>query len=223
MRRHYGLYLVARHPSSLRLFEAKFLMNALKYSMSFTTGGLFLAESVLMASSFLQSRDWQSTIEVARKGAAFSSMKPKSMQRAGREIANRLTNLDDDQLAFLVETPSRTDQAALLWLAICRTYRLIREFAVEVIVEKYEARQKQLSKERYDSFVHDKGEGDAWLAARSASTIERSRQVVFKMMREAGVLDDRQEICRLPLSPSLRRLLANVPQDHAVFPGGVRP
>jgi hypothetical protein len=123
---------------------------------------------------------------------------------------------------FLAETSSRNDQAALLWLAVCRTYRLIREFAVEVIVERYEARQRHLPKERYDSFVHDKGEWDGWLAARSVSTIQRSRQVLFKMMREAGLINETQEIQRLAISPALRRLLEEVPQDHGVFPGGVR-
>jgi len=192
------------------------------YSMSFTTGGLFLNESVRLAEAYRSLGDWQSAIIELTENATFAASKRKSMQRVGREIVNRLATLRVSEREFLVVSTSRTDQAALLWLAICRAYRLIREFAVEVVVERYDARQRHLPKERYDSFVHDKGEEDEWLAARSGSTIQRSRQVLFKIMREAGLINEVQEIQRLALSAPLRRLLEDVPQDHAVFPGGVR-
>lgn len=197
-------------------------MTASTYSVSFTTGGLFLNESVKLAMAYQRLGGWQSAIVDLSQNAAFSASKGKSMQRVGREIANRLVTLRDLEFEFFIETHSRPDQAAVLWLAICRAYRLIREFAVEVVAERYDARQRHLPKERYDSFVHDKGEEDEWLAARSASTIQRSRQVLFKIMREAGLINEAQEIQRLALSASLRRLLEDVPQDHAAFPGGVR-
>lgn len=192
-----------------------------RYSISFTTGGLLLPESIELARNFLRTGDWQASIVQAASNHAFASSKAKSMQRVGREIANRLSKLSEREMQYLVETNSRSDQAAMLWVATCRTYRLVREFAIEVVSEKFAAFQREISPERYDIFVHDKGEWNEWLAARSASTIERSRQVLFKIMREAGLLDSQRQICRLPVSPALRTLLESVPEDHALFPGGL--
>lgn len=197
-------------------------MMSPRYSMSFTTGGLLLPESIELARNFLRSNEWQSAIAETASGYVLSSGKPKSMQRVGREIANRLATLSIAELQFLTDTSSRSDQAALLWLAVCRTYRLVREFAIEVVSERFNSFQRELLPERYDSFVHDKSEWDEWLAARSPSTIERSRQVLFKIMKEAGVIDEHRQICRLPLSPALRLLLERMPDDIAVLPGGFR-
>ena len=197
-------------------------MKAARYSLSFTTGGLFLHESVQIAAAFLEHRDWQNAIDTAVGNSAFSPDKAKSMQRVGREIANRLANLETPELEFLVNTASRSDQSAMLWLAVCRTYRLVREFAVEVVSERYESGRRDLPRERYDIFVHDKGEWDEWLAARSPSTVERSRQVLFKIMREAGLLDEQHQISPLATSLALRRLLDRAPMDRGVFPGGLR-
>lgn len=197
-------------------------MMGSRYSMSFTTGGLLLPESIDLARNFLRLNEWQPAIAETASGYVFSSGKPKSMQRVGREIANRLATLSIAELQFLTETSSRSDQAALLWLAVCRTYRLVREFAIEIVSERFNSFQRELLPERYESFVHDKSEWDDWLAARSPSTIERSRQVLFKIMREAGVIDEQRQICRLPLSPALRLLLERTPEDIAVLPGGLR-
>ena len=111
---------VARHPSSLRLFRP-FLMNT-KVQHVVYNGGLFLAESVQMASSFLQSRDWQSTIDVAR-GRCVLIHETKSM-RGRCEIANRLTN--PTKINWCSWLRRRRDGSGCNPVAaICRTYRLI--------------------------------------------------------------------------------------------------
>jgi len=92
-------------------------MTATSYSVSFTTGGLFLNESVRLAKAYQLLGGWQPAIVELSQNAAFSASKGKSMQRVGREIANRLVTLRELEFEFFTETPSRSDQAAVLWLA----------------------------------------------------------------------------------------------------------
>src|SRR6266404_4752627 len=58
----------------------------------------------------------------------------ESARRSIREIVNRLKRLSEEELQLLLEG-ERSEQVALLWLAACRAYRFIGEFAVEVLNE----------------------------------------------------------------------------------------
>ena len=60
----------------------------------------------------------------------------------------------------MLEDADRTDQQALLWLAACRTYRFVGEFAVEVIRERYLSYQFDLPLEAFDILFDTKAEWD---------------------------------------------------------------
>jgi len=191
------------------------------YRLSFTTGGLYLTESVALAEAYLATSDWKQVVTEAGTTVSFSLEKDKSVRRVAREIANRLTTLGKAELEFLVHGADRNEQAAVLWIAICRTYSLIKDFAVEVLSERYASYRREVSPGDYTMFVHDKSEWDKELAGRSASTIERSRQVLFKILREVGLLDSNGQIRRLHLSPRVRKILREYPEDAGIFPGGL--
>lgn len=103
-----------------------------EYKMSFSTGGLFLNESLEVARLHLEREPWEQTILRALEEGTTSLPKSASKRRTLREISNRLLTLSDEERTYLIEEADRSDQQALLWLAICRAYRFIREFAVEV-------------------------------------------------------------------------------------------
>jgi len=194
--------------------------KAQPYKMSFTSGGLFLNESVELTASYLKTKDWGATIALAQADGLTSLPKEKSKRRVLREIVNRLETLSDDELHFLVEEADRQEQALLIWLSVCRAYRLVREFAFEVVRDRYLVYQLDLPPESFDLLLEHKAEWDDALAATSPSTRIRLRQVVFKIMREAGIVSDDHRIQSAYLSNPLRALIeATAPADLAVFPG----
>jgi hypothetical protein len=151
-----------------------------------------------------------------------SSPKQKSKRRILRELVNRLETLSEDEVRFLVERADRQDQSLLIWLSFCRAYRLVREFTLEIVQDRYLAYQLDLSTDSFDLFFGHKAEWDDTLASTSASTRVRLRQVVFKTMREVGIISEENRIQSSYLSPQLRRLIeATSPADLAVFPGVV--
>lgn len=192
------------------------------YLMSFGTGGLFINESVAVARLHVAGENWDSTAVAAQQSGAFPVRKASSARRSIREIVNRLKRLSDDELALLVES-ERSEQAALLWLAACRAYRFIGEFAVEVLNERFLSLRTDLTYDDFDTFLAAKAEWSPKLAGLSSTTRAKLRAVLFRLMREAGILSPNDRILGAMLS---RRVLimihAGNPDELQFFPGAER-
>ncbi|MCG7363728.1 DUF1819 family protein [Roseomonas sp. ACRSG] len=190
------------------------------YKMSFATGGLMVNESVEVARLHTSGDAWDNTLIHALAAGVTSLPKAASRRRTLREIVNRLSCLKEEEHLFLVERADRDEQAALLWVATCRAYRFVREYVREVICERYLSHRLDLPLETFDHHLEAKAEWDAGLAAIAPITARKLRQILFRMMREAGVIDRDRRILSASLSASLRALLRQTaPADLAVFPG----
>jgi len=190
------------------------------YKMSYSTGGLLLNESVEVARLHVTDEPWQDTIRRAIEAGTAALPKTASNRRTLREISNRLLTLTDAERGFLIDQADRADRQALLWLATCRAYRFIREFAVEVIRERYLSYQYDLPLESFDILLDAKAEWDDHLASLTSSTRLKLRQVLFRIMREAGVISQAGQIQAVLLSSQLKTMIEeHAPGDLAVFPG----
>jgi hypothetical protein len=193
------------------------------YKMSFSTGGLFLNETLAVARLHVAGEPWSVTISRALTEGATSLPKAASQRRTLREIVNRLSTLTDMERDYLLTQADRDDQLALLWLATCRAYRFVREFATEVLRERYLSFQLDLPLESFDILFAAKAEWDDGLASISPSTRAKLRQVLFRMMREAHVISDDSRIQSAIVSSRLRAMLEQeCPADLVLFPGLAR-
>jgi hypothetical protein len=193
------------------------------YKMSFSTGGLFLNETLAVARLHVAGEPWSVTISRALTEGATSLPKAASQRRTLREIVNRLSTLTDMERDYLLTEADRGDQLALLWLATCRAYRFVREFATDVLRERYLSFQLDLPLESFDILFAAKAEWDDGLASISPSTRAKLRQVLFRMMREAHVISDDSRIQSAIVSSRLRAMLEQeCPADLVLFPGLAR-
>ncbi|WP_223427792.1 DUF1819 family protein [Tateyamaria pelophila] len=190
------------------------------YRMSFSTGGLFINESVEVARLHEQGETWQDTIKRAMVAETTSLPKSASNRRTLREICNRLATLSSEELAFLTDEADRHEQQLLLWLAACRAYRFVREFAVEVLRERHLSYLLDLPLESFDQFFDAKAEWDDHLDSINENTRKKLRQVMFRMMREAAIISDDNKIQTTYVSPRLEKLFRRTnATEFAVFPG----
>jgi hypothetical protein len=188
--------------------------------MSFSTGGLFINESVEVGRLHRDGEAWPKTIARALEEGAISLPKAASQRRTLREISNRISTLTRDELDFFIAEADRAEQQALLWLATCRAYRFVREFAVEVIRERFLSYQLELNLESFDVLFEAKAEWDEDLAKISQSTRLKLRQILFRIMREAGVISSEGNIQTYYLPSRLKRLIAEEnPEDLMIYPG----
>lgn len=190
------------------------------YKMSFSTGGLFINESVEVARLHDPAGSWKETIRRAIEDGPTTLPKAASQRRTLREITNRISTLTSDEIEFLVEEADRQEMQAILWLATCRAYRFVREFAVEVVRERYLSYQLDLPLESFDFFFETKAEWNDGLSNISQSTRLKLRQILFRIMREAGVISDDNKIQTAYLSSRLKLLIEEAgAADLAIFPG----
>jgi len=174
--------------------------------MSFTTGGLFLHESVKLAVLYLELEDWNSVRKRAVAENLLQTRTVATLKRVCREVISRLKTLSPVELE-LVTDGGHQEQAYLLWLAVCRRYTFIADFAVEVLRERYITLKTVVSYEDYDSFFNQKSEWHSELDEIRPTTRNKLRQVLFKMLREADLLANDNMINAAMLSPRLRDVI----------------
>lgn len=185
-------------------------MNNDRYSMSFTTGGLFHRESVKLAVLYLQFNDWNSVRDKVLSENLLQARTLNTSKRVCREIISRLKNLCPNELDLLVTSNSQ-EQGYLLWLAICRRYRFIGDFAIEVLRERYITLKNHLSYEDFEFFFNKKSEWHTELDDIRPTTRNKLRQVLFKILKEAELLTPTNSINAAILS---HRILKAIPTDR---------
>ena len=193
-------------------------MQTEKYSMSFTTGGLFHQESVKLAALFIELDDWDAVRDRVLSDNLLQARTLNTSKRVCSEIISRLKTFAPKEIDLLVHG-SPQEQGYLLWIAVCRRYKFIADFAVEILRERYISLKNDLQYEDFDSFYNRKSEWHPELDEVQPSTRRQLRQVLFKMLRDAELLTANNIINAAMLS---LRLLEAIPrsgrQDVLVFP-----
>lgn len=187
-----------------------------RYAVSFTTGGLFHNESLALAQLYAQVRDWDAVRSEAISQNLLQTRTLSTLKRVSREIVSRLRTLSGAEIDFLLDA-SRQDQAYVLWLAICRRFSLIADFAIEVLRERYISLKTSLAHEDFDAFFNRKADWHPELDQVSDSTRRKLRQVLFRMLREAELLTAQNMICAAMLSPRLLDVIYQGRKEDVFF------
>ena len=188
------------------------------YLMPFTTGGLFHRESVQLAALYRDFGDWQAVHDRVIAENILQTRTVSTLKRVYREIVSRLKTLSPTELAFLLEG-SHQEQAYLLWLAVCRRYSFIADFAVEVLRERYITLKNDVTYDDFDAFFNQKSEWHPELDTISQATRRKLRQVLFRILREADLVTANNMINAAMLSPRLLdTILQGNRRDLLYFP-----
>ena len=180
-----------------------------RYRLSFTVGGLLAEQGRIIAALFsgdrgehvnpdsdLANRTTEVEHEIGeritriRKQAieenVFSIRTRSANSRVVSEVLKRLSALTETEIHYLADddTPA-SDRQALMWVAMCRYYALVGEFANEVLRERYLMGFSTLTKDDYDRFIQAKSMWHPELEELSALTAGKLRSNVFKAMSEA--------------------------------------
>jgi hypothetical protein len=104
-----------------------------------------------------------------------------------------------------------------MWVAACRRYSLLGEFAEEVLRERFLLLAPTLDHSDFDSFVRTKAMWHEELAELKESTYRKLRSNVFLMLREAGLISDTGHIHPVMLTDRLADVIANADMDKVHF------
>ncbi|PPF39319.1 DUF1819 domain-containing protein [Rathayibacter sp. AY1A2] len=189
-----------------------------RYALSFTSGGLLVREADVVASVYLRERDWGMVRQVAMDGNLLQARTTSSSMRVIRETIQRLSVLDDAELELLADS-SLTERCHLMWVAACRRYELIGDFAEEVLRERYLLLTPSLSADHFDRFITGKNLWHPELDELKPSTRTKVRQNIFRMLHEAGLCSEDDDILPAVLSERVYdALAARTPSDVRFLP-----
>ena len=169
---------------------------------SFANRALFRNESIAMAALFLASPDWKTVQQQVIATNLLQSRTIANAQRLCRELLSRLRTLNTTELQLLVSgTP--LDQGYILWIAVCRRYPLIGLFATDGLRERHLSLMTDLRHQEFDAFFNQHSQWHANLDDFKPATRSKRRQILFKILREAELIDTNYRIRPALLSQSL--------------------
>lgn len=174
-----------------------------RYRLSFTVGGLLASQGRALAEMYLN------YLNHAGGGDAECS----SQTEVGKSIAAiRQQAIEENVLAI-------SDREALMWIAMCRYYAIVGEFAGEVLKKHYLVGNLHLDFEDYARFIANKATWHPELETISEGTAKKLRSNLFKAMVEAHLFDKNSDtvVSFLP-SPSLADILMKRPDSFGFFP-----
>jgi len=153
-----------------------------KYDFSFTAASLRLNEMILVANATLDKRDIDFINEL---GAGKST----TGKRMFAEFNKRISKLSELELRYLVDA-DLVSQKQIAFLSVCKAYGFIRDFVIEVLREKMMVFDDQITEGDYISFLRRKQELHPELEKITEITISKIKQVTFKILEQAGIIDN---------------------------------
>ena len=193
-------------------------INNQKYSMAFTTCSLLNNESIQVAELYLEHKNWSQVSRIATDSNLLQYRTVSALKRTLSEIVSRLKLLSDEAINLLVNG-YKEEKLQILWLAVCLRYPFIYEFSVEVVREKYRSMQYKIEQFDFDAFFNSKMNYHESLENITETTRKKLKQVLFKMMKEAEIIDRDDNVQASLLSEKIISVVGNMNREYLmVFP-----
>ena len=109
-------------------------------------------------------------------------------KRQLQEMRKRIKTLTSKQIEVLT-SGNIDEQKQITHLALCKTYEIYKEFVVEVLLEKIQVFDNELSELDLNSFISKKKMDHPELEALAESTERKVRQVIYRMLQQIGIID----------------------------------
>ena len=142
----------------------------------------------------------------------------KSIQQMAKTCINRLKGMGDESLITAIATQQTDTAKQICMYAMMKQYRLIWDFMITVIGEKYRMQNFSFSKMDVNVFFMQLQEQDDYVAGWSDSTINKIRQVIIKILVDNEYLDNikADHINPVWLDPILENAIRNNNDDRAL-------
>lgn len=114
----------------------------------------------------------------------------KSVRRIALACLRRLTVLGDHSLVVAIATQPSDVAKQICLYAMMKQYRLIWDFMITVIGEKYRLSDTTFGKIDLNSYFLRLQEQDDWVATWSDSTITKLKQVIMKILVDNEYIDN---------------------------------
>lgn len=175
------------------------------YRFSFTAASLLVAEMVYLSRL------------VTEEGLTIDQLKPEHLnkersatnKRQFTDLILRFKTLSGEEVRRLSHS-TYDEQRLISYISFGRAYQFFRDFVEEVLVEKVTLFDMKLTEMDYNSYFSRKAVDYNEVDALADSTRKKVRQVIFRVLAEAGLIDSvKDKNIQIPhLDMSLEHLIA---------------
>ncbi|WP_456470435.1 DUF1819 family protein [Caminibacter sp.] len=186
----------------------------MKYILSFTTMSLNVYETQEVAKLFLKHQSWDEVRKIIIDENYLQKSAMSTLKRQFIEIRKRINNLTEEELEYLAQNDYEAKYVVML--SAFKTYKMIYDFAVEVMMEKYFKGDMKILESDFEVFFESKKLAYENLNTVTDSTKYKLRQVMFKMFEEAELITSTKEkIIKKPLlSRNLCKIIKNDDENY---------
>lgn len=177
---------------SLNMFFSQ--KNNSPYNAAITREQFLFFETRTTAKLLIEGLSKEETIKKIVDENLFQYPTEKSLRKMAICCIRRLNALDDESLVQMIATQPVDVAKQVCLYAMMRQYRLIWDFMITVIGEKYKKFDTSFGKMDLNVFFMQLQEQDDWVATWTDSTIDKLKQVIKKILVENQYLDDTNSV-----------------------------
>lgn len=160
-----------------------------KYNGTLTAEQFLFYEMRIVAKLYIQGKTVEEIIEEVKQNNLFQYPTERQISRLTRACYKRLIALDNANLVHeLATAPAEIAKQINLYSMMCYN-RLVREFMIDVVGEKYRLHDYSLTRADINMFFYHIEEQDEDVAEWSELTITKLKQVLKKCLVEIEMLD----------------------------------
>lgn len=161
----------------------------LKYNGGLTAEQFLFYEIRIVSKLYLEGKSVYEIIENIKSDNLFQYPTEREISRLARACYKRIIALGNDKLVFeLANAPIDVAKQINLYAMMCYN-RLVREFMIDIIGEKYRQQDFSYTKKDINVFFSRLREQNDDIAAWSEQTLRKLKQVLTKCLIETEMLD----------------------------------
>lgn len=176
---------------------------SMPYNGTLTAEQFLFYEMRIVSKQYLENKSIEEIIEYIKRDNLFQYPTERMIIRIARACYKRLVALDNDKLVYEVANAPIEAAKQINLYAMMRYNRLVREFMVDLIGEKYRQHDFSYTKKDINIFFSRLREQNDDVAAWSEQTIAKLKQVLTKCLIETEMLDGVRDTTLNPIFISI--------------------
>lgn len=169
--------------------QSEVIRKTIKYSTGFSAGALLFKESDAVISQIQNPEAFLAGDEII-PFHVIPVNSESSQKRLYSEVSKRLKSLDNSKLFYLFQQSTQEAKLLILFYAACKTYPVIADFMLTVVLRKWHNMDKEISAFDFQSFLYELMGSHPELEKLTPATIKKLSQVVMLMLSELGMQKD---------------------------------
>ena len=189
-----------------------------KFKFSMIDNLMFSLSSEIIA-LYHDEQDWLSVRKIAIENNLAQKNAVSSRERYVNEVLSRVRYLSETEISYFLNQANDNEQHLLLWIALCRSNRLVREFAVKLLRESFLNFKTAVNFDDFDAFYFDLSSSHCELDDVSTTMKSKIRGRIINSAKEVGLLTKDNYIQPVFLSTDFCKCVEkNSPNDLTFFP-----